>query len=69
MIFGVIKIELEKLLKRESKTLYRVAKDTGISYQALSAIKHGTVTDVKLSTVEKLCKSLNCKVEELIQFS
>ena len=68
-MFDVITIPLEKLLKKEKKTLYRVAKDTGISYQALSAIKTGAVTDIRASTAEKLCKSLNCKIEDLIKFS
>ncbi len=67
-MFDVITIPLEKLLKKEKKTLYRVAKDTGISYQALSAIKTGTVTNIRASTAEKLCKSLNCRIEDLIVF-
>jgi putative transcriptional regulator len=68
-MFDVIKIRLDELLKREKKTLYRVAKDTGMAYTSLHAIKSGKVTDINLSTLEKLCASLNCTPNDLITFS
>jgi putative transcriptional regulator len=69
MMFDVIKIRLKERLKAENKTLYRVAKDTGLSYPALNAIKQGKVTDIRLSTLEKLCGALNCTPNDLITFS
>jgi putative transcriptional regulator len=68
-MFDVIKIRLDELLKREKKTLYRVAKDTGMAYTSLHAIKKGTVTDINLSTLKKLCESLNCTPNDLVGFS
>lgn len=68
-MFDVIKIRLKELLKRENKTLYRLAKDTGMAYTSLHAIKKGTVTDINLSTLQKLCASLNCTPNDLVSFS
>ena len=68
MISDVIRIKLAEMLKKRGKTLYRVAKDTGVSYQALNAIKNGTVTDIKVSTLEKLCVSLSCTPNDLVTF-
>jgi putative transcriptional regulator len=69
MISDVITIKLDELLERRDMSLYRVQKDTGLAYNALLRIRHGEVTDIKLSTVEKLCKSLDCELGDLITFS
>lgn len=68
-MLDVIEIKLTELMDREKKTLYRVAKDTGMAYTSLHAIKKGAVTDINLSTAEKLCKALNCTIGELVTFS
>ncbi len=68
-MFDVIEIHLTELMKREEKTLYRVQKDTGMAYTTLHNIKKGTVTDINLTTLEKLCASLNCTPNDLINFS
>ncbi len=67
-MFDVVTIPLEKLLKAAKKSLYQVAKETGIAYTSLHAIKKGTATDIRASTVEKLCKALNCTPNDLIVF-
>jgi putative transcriptional regulator len=69
MIFGVVKFRLAELLKKEGKTLYRVAKDTGIAYNTLHSLKNGEKIDIRLSTLERLCQSLNCTPNDLITFS
>jgi putative transcriptional regulator len=69
MITDVITIKLDEVLQKKDKSLYRVAKDTGLAYNALLKIKSGKVTDIKLSTLEKLCASLDCKPFELVTFS
>lgn len=68
-MFDVIKIRLKEQLKAEGKSLYRVQKDTGMAYTTLLNIKNGTVTDINLSSLEKLCKSLNCTPNDLVSFS
>lgn len=69
MISDVIEIRLQELLKTKEKSLYRVAKDTNLAYNALLKIKNGEVTDVRLTTIEKLCASLNCSITDLVKFT
>lgn len=69
MISDVIQIKLEQLLKERGKSLYKVAQETGIAYNALSKIKKGDVTDIRLTTLEKLCLSLECTPNDLLVFS
>lgn len=66
MISTVIKIQLEQILKKQDKTLYWLAKQTGISYNALAKINKNEVTRLELDTIEKICVSLNCAAGDLL---
>ncbi len=66
MISSVIKIQLEQLLKKQGKTLYWLAKQTGISYNALAKINKNDVTRLELDTIEKICVSLGCEASDLL---
>jgi putative transcriptional regulator len=66
MISSVIKIQLEQLLKKQGKTLYWLAKQTGISYNALAKINKNDVTRLELDTIEKICANLDCKASDLL---
>jgi putative transcriptional regulator len=63
----VVKIQLQKLLEGKGKTLYWLAKETGISYNALAKISKNEVTRLELETIEKICISLECKTGELLE--
>ena len=67
MISNVIRIKLDDLLKAKGKSLYAVAKETGIAYNALSKIKKGTVRSISFDVMEKLCLSLGCKPNDLFE--
>jgi putative transcriptional regulator len=66
MISNVIKIQLERLLKEQDKTLYWLAKQTGISYNALAKINKNEVSRIELETIEKICESLKCQTGDLL---
>ena len=67
MISNVIKIKLEQLLKEKNKTLYAVAKETGVAYNALSKIKKNEVKGITFDVMEKLCLSLDCEPNDLFE--
>ncbi len=67
MISSVIKIQLEQLLKKQGKTLYWLAKQTGISYNALAKINKNDVTRLELDTIEKICVNLGCEASDLLE--
>lgn len=66
MISSVVKIQLEKLLKQKEKTLYWLAKQTDISYNALAKINKNDVSRLELDTIEKICDKLECKPGDLL---
>lgn len=66
MITDVIKIRLEELLEERGITLYRLAKDTGVSYGNLLNLKSGKAQRIYFDTLDRICESLNCDPSELL---
>jgi putative transcriptional regulator len=63
----VIKIGLEELLRKRKKSLYALAKETGISYSALWKINRGEVTSMSFDVLEKICLNLDCSTGDLLR--
>lgn len=66
MISSVVKIKLQEILKKQDKTLYWLAKQTGISYNALAKISKNEVSRIELDTIEKICVILKCSAGDLL---
>jgi putative transcriptional regulator len=62
----VIKIRLEELLQQKGKSLYALAKETGISYSALWKMNKGEVTSMSFEVLEKVCTNLDCEIGDLL---
>lgn len=63
-----IEVNLKQILEREGKTLYRLCKDTGLSYQQGHAIANKKTTRIDLNTIDTLCDYLKCDPAQLISF-
>lgn len=68
MIGQVISVRLKELLEERKVSLYRLAKDTGVAYQALKKIHDHEVTEVKLGTLDRICYALNCEPMDLLVY-
>lgn len=53
-------IDLKTELTKRGRTLYWLAKETGIQYDAINRLANGKTTGVKLETLEKICEALEC---------
>ena len=67
MISDVITINLEEVLKDRKKSLYSLAKETGISYNTLTRINKNRVQGITFDVLEKICKALQCTPNDLIK--
>lgn len=63
-----VQVNLKEILEKEGKSLYRLCKDTGISYQQGHAIAHRQTTRIDLNTINTICDYLQCDTSELITF-
>ena len=57
---------LEELVKEQKITYRKLSKTSGISEEAIFAIKSGRRVNPKIETIAKLAKALGVKTEELI---
>jgi len=67
MISDVIKINLDSLLEKKGKSLYALAKETGITYPTLWKISNGKVQGITFDVLEKICNNLECKPSDLLE--
>lgn len=62
-----LKINLEELMwQKRIKSISKLSEMTGISRQTLHRLSDNKSAGVQLSTLETLCKALDCDIDELI---
>ncbi len=61
----MINLNLQILLNKKWLKVKELSKITGISQQQLINIKKQRIKKISLSTIEKLCKWLNCQPNDL----
>ena len=60
----VFAMRLSTLLNEKKISKYRLEQDTGLSHSALRYIFNEVNTDVKFSTIVKVCQALNLPLNE-----
>lgn len=63
-----IVINLDVQLARRKMKLNELSERVGISAQNLSVLKTGKARAIRFSTLEKLCRVLECTPGDLIEF-
>lgn len=62
----MIKFNLQKLLKEHGITQSELAKSTGIRPSTICEIYNNNCSFIKLENIDKICKKLDCTLEDLI---
>ena len=62
----MIVINLDELLKRQKRTFYWLAKETGISHTTLWRLKKDKALGINFETLEKVCSALKCKPGDVL---
>ncbi|MCC2598493.1 helix-turn-helix domain-containing protein [Sphingobacterium sp. FBM7-1] len=63
-----IKIHLDKLMSEKKVSLNELSHRVGITLSNLSIIKNEKSKAIRLSTLEALCKALDCQPGELMEY-
>ncbi|MBQ4322148.1 MAG: helix-turn-helix transcriptional regulator [Oscillospiraceae bacterium] len=63
-----IVINLDVMLAKRKMSLTELSERVGITIANLSILKTGKAKAVKLSTLAKLCRVLNCQPGDLLEF-
>lgn len=64
-----IDVHLDIMLCRRKMTLSELAERVGISLANLSILKTGKAKAIRFSTLEKICRELDCTPGDLLQFT
>ena len=64
---GII-INLDVVMAQRKKGLTELAKDVDITLANLSILKNNKAKDIRLSTLNAICKSLDCQPGDILQY-
>lgn len=57
---------LDKLLAKQKRTFYWLAKETGVSHTTLWRLKKGKAVGINFDTLEKICRALKCQPGDVL---
>lgn len=63
-----IEVRLDVMLARRKMSLTELSERVGISITNLSLLKTGKVKGMRFSTLEAICRELNCQPGDLIEY-
>lgn len=64
---GII-INLDVVMAQRKKGLTELAKDVDITLANLTILKNNKAKAIRLSTLNAICKSLNCQPGDILQY-
>lgn len=64
----MIVLNLDKVMKRQAVKLKDLASKIGLTDANLSNIKTGKISAIRFSTLNALCKELNCQPADILEY-
>lgn len=66
--YGMIKVKLDEIMKKKGISTYDLNSKSNIRYQTLQVLQDNSASRIDFEVLAKLCYSLNCKVEDIIEY-
>ena len=64
----MIVINLDVIMAKRKISLNELSEKVGITLANLSILKNNKAKAIRFSTLDAICKALNCKVEDIIEY-
>lgn len=61
-------IHIDVMLAKRKMSVTKLAEEVGITMANLSILKNGRAKAVRLSTLEAICKALDCQPGDLLEY-
>ena len=61
-------INIDVMLARRKMSLTELTEKVGITMANLSILKNGKAKAIRLSTLESICKALNCQPGDILEY-
>lgn len=65
----MIIINLDVMMAKRKMSLNTLSEKVGITLANLSILKNNKAKAIRFSTLDAICRALNCKVEDIIEFT
>ena len=63
----MVRLRLDELLEERGRTLYWLAKATGMNHTSLWRYRHEQTEGIKWAHLESICEALECEPGDLIE--
>ncbi len=64
----MIKINLDVMMAKRKMSLGELSEKVGITLANLSILKNNKAKAIRFSTLDAICRALDCKVEDIIEY-
>ncbi|MDR1537255.1 MAG: helix-turn-helix transcriptional regulator [Clostridiales bacterium] len=64
----MIVINIDVVLAKRKMSVTELTERVGLTMANVSLIKNGKVKAIKLSTLEKICKALDCQPGDILEY-
>lgn len=64
----MIKVKLNRVMAEKEISSKELANVLGLTEPNMSRLKKGNIKAMKLSTLNTLCKYLNCQVKDILEY-
>jgi putative transcriptional regulator len=61
-------INIDVMLARRKMSVTQLAEKVGITMANISVLKNGKVKAIRLSTMEAVCKALDCQPGDILEY-
>lgn len=68
MFFMAIEIRLDLVMVKKKMSLTELAEKVGISMTNLSLLKTGKVKGIRFSTLDAICRELQCQPGDILEY-
>lgn len=65
----MIIINIDVMLAKRKMSVTKLSEKVGITLSNISILKNGKAKAIKLETLDKICKTLNCQPGDILEWS
>lgn len=65
----MITVNLDVMMAKRHMSLNELSEKVGITLANLSILKNNKAKAIRFSTLEAICKALDCRVEDILEYT
>ncbi len=66
--YGNINVKLDNLLNERNISTYELSSKSNVRFQTIQNLRNNTSTRIDFNVLSKICYTLGCRVEDIIEY-